>query len=203
MRGSSSHPSLLQESAGETGFPGHYIGFLILCRQLNLSVFTHMTLFCLKRLLRASLSCRQSPSLWVLSCTYKAKRETLSCPGREHKHCLCISCCIMVQELQAFVPINLVCYNLAWSKTSPCKIFSFPLREKLVKLQENVNLGGFEMRLLDSRVPGAIHGFLQQRSYHEILKAPVTGELTLNRYTVIASPGVLKSLLPGDSQVLW
>lgn len=48
MRASSSHPASLQEAAGETGFPGHDIFFLMQCRQLDLSVCTHIALFCLK-----------------------------------------------------------------------------------------------------------------------------------------------------------
>lgn len=81
-------------------------------------------------------------------------------------------------------------------------MFSFPVRQKLVKLQKKVILGVCLRRLLDCGVHGAIRDFWQQQSHHKILKAPLTCELTLNRYAVIAIPGVLKSPLPGDSQVL-
>lgn len=63
-------------------------------------------------LLRASRSCRQSPFPQVAPCTYKLKKEILSCPGRAHKDCLSINHCTTLQDLQDFVPIALVCYNL-------------------------------------------------------------------------------------------
>jgi len=44
MRVSPPFPASLQEAAGETGFPGHYIVFVVLYRQMDLPVFTHMAL---------------------------------------------------------------------------------------------------------------------------------------------------------------
>lgn len=85
-------------------------------------------------LLRASWSCRQShPHRWQHTSTYKSKREILSCPGRAHQDCLSNNYCTTLQELQAFVPLALACYYLAWPKPPPCNFFFFLYHRKISK----------------------------------------------------------------------
>lgn len=134
-------PVSLQEVARENGFPGHYRSFLILCRQLALSGFTYMALFCLKWL---HTSAQGQPVLQAVTVPTGGtpylqvkKKETSSCPGRAHKDCLSINCCTTLQGLQAFVPIALVCYSLACHHA----IFFFPSQRKISKAAGTCNPG--------------------------------------------------------------
>lgn len=190
-------PASLKEAAGETVFPEHCVRFLILCRQLDLSVFTHMPLFCLKR---PCTFVQGQPVLQAVTVptgdSPVQAKEGKPYPALEG---LSVYNSASAAGLGAYTSCLL---SPSLIKNVTMQGFSFPVREKLVKLQENVIPGIFLRRLLGSRVHGAIHDFWQQQNHHKILKAPVTYELTFIRYAVIASPGVLMSLLLEVSQIL-